>query len=196
MVTTRFRVWESLANPPASGPAGNPGDDSGGDFPSVRIIGLPVKEEPRRFDSCPRCFAAYREGQANWAMAAASKAAERGALGVRLPLLPLLSIAPWPSGRGTGLPKPDRRVRLPRGALGDRLTVGSPALTRTVEVRILLPEPEGNQMCPEVRISNVDPGQLLLVVTPRSERGGRWFDSSPRNSRDERVDRVGSQPAG
>jgi hypothetical protein len=24
---------------------------------------------------------------------------------------------------------------------------------------------------------------LLLVVTPRSERGGRWFDSSPRNSR-------------
>ena len=26
------------------------------------------------------------------------------------------------------------------------------------------------------------PGQLLLVVTPRSERGGRWFDSSPRNS--------------
>ena len=27
------------------------------------------------------------------------------------------------------------------------------------------------------------PGQLLLVVTPRPERGGRWFDSSPRNSR-------------
>src|SRR4051812_31022946 len=27
-----------------------------------------------------------------------------------------------------------------------------------------------------------DPGQLLLVVTPRSERGGRWFDPSPRNS--------------
>src|SRR4051794_11173282 len=26
-----------------------------------------------------------------------------------------------------------------------------------------------------------DPGQLLLVVTPRSERGGRWFDPSPRN---------------
>src|SRR5262249_12294937 len=25
------------------------------------------------------------------------------------------------------------------------------------------------------------PGQLLVVVTPRSERGGRWFDSSPRN---------------
>ena len=26
-----------------------------------------------------------------------------------------------------------------------------------------------------------DPGQLLLVVTPGSEPGGRWFDSSPRN---------------
>ena len=26
------------------------------------------------------------------------------------------------------------------------------------------------------------PGRLLLVATPRSERGGRWFDSSPRNS--------------
>src|SRR5262249_12678874 len=25
------------------------------------------------------------------------------------------------------------------------------------------------------------PGQLLVVVTPRSERGGRWFESSPRN---------------
>src|SRR3954452_6180376 len=26
------------------------------------------------------------------------------------------------------------------------------------------------------------PGQLLTVVTPRPERGGRWFESSPRNS--------------
>jgi hypothetical protein len=25
------------------------------------------------------------------------------------------------------------------------------------------------------------PGQLLLVVTPGSEPGGRWFDSNPRN---------------
>lgn len=35
---------------------------------------------------------------------------------------------------------------------------------------------------PDVREENCDPGQLLLVVTPRFERGGRWFDSSPRNS--------------
>jgi hypothetical protein len=38
---------------------------------------------------------------------------------------------------------------------------------------------------PEKR-SRVDishtPGQLLLVVTPGSEPGGRWFDSNPRNS--------------
>jgi hypothetical protein len=40
-------------------------------------------------------------------------------------------------------------------------------LNQEVEVRILLPE-------------SPTPGQLLLVVTPRSERGGRWFDSSPR----------------
>src|SRR5262249_24497806 len=26
------------------------------------------------------------------------------------------------------------------------------------------------------------PGQLLVVVTPRPERGGSWLDSSPRNS--------------
>ena len=37
------------------------------------------------------------------------------------------------------------------------------------------------------------PGQLLLVVTPRSERGGRWFDSSPRNSSSSPH---GSHPAG
>ena len=31
-----------------------------------------------------------------------------------------------------------------------------------------------------------DPGQLLLVVTPGSEPGGRWFDSNPRNFFDRR----------
>jgi hypothetical protein len=57
-----------------------------------------------------------------------------------------------------------------------------------VEVRILLPE----------SVHDWNPGQLLVVVTPRSERGGRWFDSSPRNWKDSR-DRKGidgSQPAG
>ena len=45
------------------------------------------------------------------------------------------------------LPKPDRRVRLPQGTLGDRLTVGPSALNRSVEVQVLLPEPEGEIMC-------------------------------------------------
>ena len=39
-----------------------------------------------------------------------------------------------------GLPRSDRRVRLPRGALGNRLTVGSLTLNQAVGVRILLPE--------------------------------------------------------
>ena len=47
--------------------------------------------------------------------------------------------------------KPDRRVRLPPGTLSHVLRF------------------------------SFDPGQLRLVVTPRSERGGRWFDPSPRN---------------
>jgi hypothetical protein len=76
------------------------------------------------------------------------------------------------------LPRSDRRVRLPQGTLGDRLMVGHPALNRTVGVRVHLPEPaEGGAS----RKGEVDPGQLLLVVTPRPERGGRWFDPSPRN---------------
>src|SRR3954471_19738436 len=43
-----------------------------------------------------------------------------------------------------GLPRPDRRVRLPRGALGNRLTVGSLTLNQAVGVRILLPELRGS----------------------------------------------------
>src|SRR5688572_14864955 len=42
-----------------------------------------------------------------------------------------------------GLPRSDRRVRLPRGALGNRLTVGSLTLNQAVEVRVLLPELRG-----------------------------------------------------
>ena len=74
--------------------------------------------------------------------------------------------------------KPDRRVRFPQGTLqfefvriGDRLTVGCLALNQVVEVQILLPE----------LIRPHAPGQLLLVVMPGSEPGGRWFDSNPRN---------------
>src|SRR4051794_19833368 len=66
-----------------------------------------------------------------------------------------------------GLARSDRRVRLPRGALGNRLTGRLPDL-----------ESGGGGSNPPSRT----PGQLLVVVTPRSERGGRWFESSPRNS--------------
>src|SRR5262245_65841394 len=57
-----------------------------------------------------------------------------------------------------------------------------------MEVRILLPE----------SADELTPGQLLLVVTPRSERGGRWFDSSPRiwMLLGHRESSDGSQPAG
>ena len=57
---------------------------------------------------------------------------------------------------------------------------GGLILDQAVEVRILLPEPGLNLFCPNQETRNT-PGQLRLVVTPRSERGGRWFDSSPRN---------------
>ena len=47
--------------------------------------------------------AAAGNGRASrWATAAVPKTAERRALRVRLPLLPLL--CPWPSGKGAGLP--------------------------------------------------------------------------------------------
>src|SRR3954452_21658588 len=65
-----------------------------------------------------------------------------------------------------GLARSDRRVRLPRGALGNRLTGRLPDF-----------ESGGGGSNPPSRT----PGQLLVVVTPRSERGARWFDSSPRN---------------
>jgi hypothetical protein len=55
--------------------------------------------------------------------------------------------------------------------IGDRLAVGFLTLNQETEVRTLLPE---------LKAINT-PGQLLLVVTPGSEPGGRWFDSNPRN---------------
>src|SRR5262249_59302615 len=66
-----------------------------------------------------------------------------------------------------GPARPDRRVRPPRGALGNRLTGRLPDF-----------ESAGGGSSPPSRT----PGQLLVVVTPRPERGGRWFESSPRNS--------------
>jgi hypothetical protein len=84
----------------------------------------------------------------------------------------------WPSGLRHRSSKPDRRVRFPQSTsqfdvvtIGDRLTVGCLALNQVVEVQVLLPE---------LRTLS-DPGQSLLVVTPGSEPGVRWFDSNPRN---------------
>ncbi len=61
--------------------------------------------------------------------------------------------------------------------IGDRLVVGFLALNQKTEVRPLLPELVLYDPCLEKN----DPGQLLLVVTPGSEPGGRWFDSNPRS---------------
>ena len=74
--------------------------------------------------------------------------------------------------------KLDRWVQLPQGILGDRLTVGCLPLKQVMEVQILLPEPFGD---PEAQIAVNTAGWLLLVATPGSDPGGRWFDSNPRN---------------
>jgi hypothetical protein len=62
--------------------------------------------------------------------------------------------------------------------IGDRLAVGCLALNQERKVRVLLPELRGAKV---VLMDDFAPGQLLLVVTPGSEPGGRWFDSNPRN---------------
>ena len=74
--------------------------------------------------------------------------------------------------------KLERRVQLPQGILGDQLTVGCLPLNQATEVRILLPEPFGDR---ESQFGDNTAGWLLLVATPGSEPGGRWFDSNPRN---------------
>lgn len=107
-----------------------------------------------------------------WATAPDSNSGERAALRVRLPPLPLSDRIGSTRAPGRAVrhqcSKLDRRVQLPRGTLGNRLTGRLPGF-----------EPGGGGSNPPSRT----PGQLRLVVTPRSERGGRWFDSSPRNSR-------------
>jgi hypothetical protein len=75
--------------------------------------------------------------------------------------------------------KLERRVQLPQGILGDRLTVGCLPLKQAMEVQILLPEPFSDL---EAQIVDDTAGWLLLVATPGSDPGGRWFDSNPRNS--------------
>ncbi len=50
-----------------------------------------------------------------------------------------------------------------------------------MQVQILLPELTANRVARCVSFNRHAPGQLLLVVTPGSVPGGRWFDSNPRN---------------
>ena len=61
--------------------------------------------------------------------------------------------------------------------VGDRLMVGLLSLKQAMKVRILLPEPLRHGK----HLSRNTAGQLLLVVTPDSDSGGCWFDSSSRN---------------
>jgi hypothetical protein len=56
--------------------------------------------------------------------------------------------------------KLDRRVQLPQGILGDRLTVGCLPLNQATEVRVLLPEPFGDR---DAQIADNTAGRLLLV---------------------------------
>ena len=109
---------------------------------------------------------------------------------VRLPLLPLNNNVLLAERQRLQASNLARRVRLPQGTLGDRLTVGRLPLKQAVKVRILLPELANPDMCWVSLIKQIDAEQLLLVVTPGSEPGGRWFDSNFRSSKD------GSHPAG
>ena len=71
-----------------------------------------------------------------------------------------------------------RWVRFPQGTLGDRLTVGCLSLKQAMKVQVLLPEPFGER---GPQIAENTAGWLLLVATPGSDPGGRWFDSNSRN---------------
>ena len=57
--------------------------------------------------------------------------------------------------------------------------VGHLPLKQFVEVQPLLPEPSSDSKS-QFEVNTA--GWLLLVATPGSEPGGRWFDSNPRNS--------------
>ena len=116
-------------------------------------------------------------------MAAVSKTVEhQKCLEGSTPSPSALMIVPLAERQRRQPSKLERRVRFPQGTLssmlGDRLTVGRLALNQAMEVRFHLPELRGASA---VLIDDTAPGQLLLVVTPGSEPGGRWFDSNPRN---------------
>ncbi len=70
--------------------------------------------------------------------------------------------------------KLNRWVQLPQGTLSIRGSANG---------RLPGFEPGGEGSTPSPRAAElmIDPGQLLPVVTPGSEPGGRWFDSNPRS---------------
>jgi hypothetical protein len=127
--------------------------------------------------------AALTNGRASrLATAAASKAVERQALGVRLPLLPLKQHVLLAERQRFQSSKLARRVRLPQGTLG--IWVGSSA----AEQVLVKFQRAGSS---PARPSDYHiPGSSLLVVMPGFEPGVRRFDSYPRNfanPNDERV---------
>ena len=89
---------------------------------------------------------------------------------------------PWPSGKGASLPSWrggfNSHRALALQASGDRLMASHLPLKQIMRVQLLLPELHSDQLRQRVQC---DPGQLLLVVTPGSEPGRRWFDSNPRS---------------
>ena len=117
-------------------------------------------------------------------MAAASKAVEQQCLGSSTPP-PSALMCPWPSGKGSSLPSwrggfDSRRALLhDRGSANGRLPGFEPGDGGSS------PSPR-TSVAMAVSQEQHDPGQLLLVVTPGSEPGGRWFDSNPRNFFDRR----------
>src|SRR5262245_52471237 len=79
-------------------------------------------------------------------------------------------------------PNPARRVRLPQGTLGDRLTVGQPALNRRMKVRILLPELVSGEL-----------SESASLTTHRSAHLVRGSSTAERQALN--LDVVGSNPA-
>ena len=121
------------------------------------------------------------EGQANWRWQPSRKqSSDVPGLEGSTPS-PSALMCPWPSGKGASLPSWrggfDSRRALFGTTIGDRLTVGRLALNQVDGGS----SPSPRTCTGTLSRRTTDPGQLLLVVTPGSEPGGRWFDSNPRN---------------
>ncbi len=123
-------------------------------------------------------------------MAPASKAVERQALRVRLPLLPLNNKRAL--GRAAKAPgfQPGEAGSTPAGHSWGSANGRPPAFEAGCEGSNPSPRAREPGHVSGVVDKAIDAEQLLLVVTPGSEPGGRRFDSNFRSSKD------GSHPAG